>query len=76
MWSTQTKLMGYYNYHGIAMKLISKGHCKKAVFVKNHNNISPALVLYFDNHKPMPIRENKFELYIHLLQFNDVNIEN
>lgn len=68
--------MSYYNYHGIAMKLIKTGHCEKAEFIQDYNKISPALVLYFDNHKPMPIRENYFILYTSLLKFYEVPIFN
>lgn len=68
--------MGYYNYHGIATKLIAGGHCKSAEFVQKHNKISPALVLHFDNHKPMPIRKERFEQYLALLNFFDVPIVN
>ena len=49
--------MAYYNYHAQATKLIETGHCKEGELVNQHNQISPALVLYFDNHNPMPIRQ-------------------
>lgn len=68
--------MSYYNYHGIATKLISQGHCVKAEFFETYNKISPALVLFFDNHRPMPIREHKFDFYLTLLNYNDVPIIN
>lgn len=68
--------MGYYNYHGIAKKLISNGHCTHAEFKKKHNQISPALVLYFNNHKPMPMREKCFGEYINLLMFFEIPIYN
>ena len=35
--------------------------------VDKWNNISPALVLYFDNNKPMPIREYRFDEYFKLI---------
>ena len=73
---SQTRLMTYYNYHGIARKLIINGHCTHAEFKQKHNSISPALVLYFDNHKPMPIREKLFYKYIALLEFYKVSILN
>ena len=66
--------MTYYNYHGIARKLISNKHCTHAEFVECYKHISPALVLFFDNHKPMPIREKYFTEYITLLSFFDVPI--
>ena len=60
--------MSYFNYHARAINLIKSVHCTKAEIKKKHNRISPALVLYFDNHIPMPIREHKWELYIILIQ--------
>ena len=66
--------MSYYNYHGIAKKLITENHCTHAEFKQKHNQISPALVLYFDNHNPMPIREYHFEKYITLLNFYEIPI--
>ena len=73
---SQTKAMSYYNYHGIAKKLIQTKHCTYAEFVQKYNHISPALVLYFDNHKPMPIRENQFSEYLILSQFYEIVIFN
>jgi len=35
--------------------------------VENYNGISPALVLYFDNAPPMPVREHKWEEYFKLI---------
>lgn len=56
--------MSYYNYHAKAKQLISQGHLLKTEIVKRWNNISPALVLYFDNHRPMPIREYRWSEYL------------
>lgn len=53
----------YYNYHAKAKQLIEDGHLVNFEIVNNWNNISPALVLYFDNHKPMPIREYRWNEY-------------
>lgn len=60
--------MGYFNYHAKAKKLISDGHLVKFEIVPKWNSISTALVLYFDNNKPMPIREYRFDEYLKLLQ--------
>lgn len=68
--------MGYYNYHATAMNLIKSGHCKIAIFQSSHNAISPALVLVFDNHNPMPIRKESFEKYLIILKTFNVKIEN
>ena len=56
--------MGYYNYHAQAKKLISEGHLIKMEIVLKWNSISPALVLFFDNHRPMPIREYRWSEYL------------
>ena len=54
----------YYNYHAKAQKLIKEGHLIKMEIVDCWNNISPALVLYFDNYRPMPIRKYRWEEYL------------
>ena len=56
--------MPYYNYHAKAKQLIAEGHLTKMEIVKRWNSISPALVLYFDNHRPMPIREYRWDEYL------------
>lgn len=56
--------MSYYNYHAKAKQLINTGHLTEIKIVKRWNNISPALVLYFDNHRPMPIREYRLSIII------------
>lgn len=53
----------YYNYHAKAKQLIADGHLVEYEIVETWNNISPALVLWFDNHKPMPIRKYKWDEY-------------
>lgn len=35
--------------------------------VDNYNGISPALVLFFDNRNPIPIREYKWNEYLKLI---------
>ncbi len=60
--------MAYFNYHAKAKKLIADGHLTKFEIVDKWGNISPALVLYFDNNKPMPIREYRWDEYSKLLQ--------
>lgn len=56
--------MSYYNYHAKAKQLIKEGHLVKMEIVKRWNVISPALVLYFDNYRPMPIREYRWDEYL------------
>ena len=57
----------YYNYHAKAKQLISENHLQRFEIVNRWNSISPALVLYFDNHKPMPIREYRWDEYWKLI---------
>lgn len=66
--------MGYFNYHAKVRKLIEGGHCTFAQIKDNHNGISPALLLHFDNHAPMPIRLNHFDEYFNLLRSRGVPI--
>lgn len=67
--------MAYFNYHAKAQNLIKRGHCVKAEIVEKHNGISPALVLYFDNNIPMPIRLHRFDEYMTLLKQYKVDVE-
>ncbi|MCI8520912.1 MAG: thermostable hemolysin delta-VPH [Clostridia bacterium] len=60
--------MSYFNYHAKAKKLISEGHLTDYEIVNNWNGISPALVLYFDNNRPMPIREYRISEYLKILE--------
>lgn len=59
--------MMYFNYHAKAKNLIADGHLTRFEIVDQWNNIKPALVLYFDNHKPMPIRSYRWDEYLILL---------
>lgn len=67
--------MAYFNYHARAQNLIKCGHCVAAEVVEQYNGISPALVLYFDNHIAMPIRLHKFDEYFALLEQYNVTVE-
>ena len=69
----------YFNYHAKAKKLINDGELLYYTIVNNYNGIKPALVLYFKYHKPMPIREYRFNEYLSLLEnqkFIDLNKNN
>jgi len=68
--------MSYFNYHAKAKNLIKNDHCTQACVFENYNNISPALVLYFDNNKPMPIREYRWQEYFDLLSTKNIKIIN
>lgn len=56
--------MNYYNYHAKAKQLIADGHLINMEIVERWNAIAPALVLYFDNHRPMPIRQYRWDEYL------------
>lgn len=60
--------MPYFNYHAKAKNLIQTGHLKDYEIVSNWNGIRPALVLYFDNNRLMPIREYRFDEYMKILE--------
>ncbi|OCG42402.1 thermostable hemolysin delta-VPH [Gilliamella sp. Fer1-1] len=59
--------MSYFNYHAKAKKLIKNGDLVRYEFVNDWNGIKPALVLYFKNANPMPIREYRWDEYLPLL---------
>lgn len=59
--------MSYFNYHAKAKKLIYEGHLINYEIVDSWNKISPALVLYFDNNRPIPIREYMWDEYFMIL---------
>ena len=65
--------MAYFNYHAKIKNLIKNGHCTGAVYKNKYNGISPALVLYFDNSRPMPIRFYRSDEYTKIL--SDAKIE-
>ncbi len=68
--------MAYFNYHAKAKHLIKNGHCISASFFSNYRNIKPAMVLYFDNNLPMPIREYMWHDYISLLREHKIIFNN
>ena len=57
----------YFNYHAKAKRLINTGHLIDYEITDNWNGIKPALVLYFDNNRPIPIREHMFDEYFKLI---------
>ena len=60
--------MAYFNYHAKAKRLIQDGFLINYEFIENYNGIKPALVLYFKNNKPMPIRKHNWEEYLNILK--------
>ncbi len=65
--------MSYYNYHAMVKKLIKDGELIDYKICSSYNNISPALVLYFKSHKPMPIRDYRWQEYFDLIDKYYVN---
>lgn len=59
--------MAYFNYHAKAKKLILENQLTGYEFVDNYHNIKPALVLYFKNNPPIPIRSYRWNEYIDIL---------
>lgn len=68
--------MTYFNYHAIAKNLIKANHCISCSVFSKYKHIYPALVLYFDNHRPIPIREYMWQDYITLLDDKNIPINN
>jgi len=68
--------MAYYNYHAMAKNLIKNGNCFSATIFSSYHHIRPALVLYFNNHKPIPIRQYRWQEYLPLLSLFDITINN
>ncbi len=68
--------MSYYNYHAMAKNLIKSGNCFSATIFQTYHHISPALVLYFNNHKPIPVRQYRWQEYLPLLSLFDIQLNN
>ena len=71
--------MSYYNYHAMAKKLLNNNNCIGATIFYKYHHISPALVLYFENNKPIPIRQYMWKDYLetlHILNIQVLNPEN
>ena len=71
----QTNVM-YYNYHAMAKRLLKSGNCIGVSIFKRYKHIYPALVLYFDNHAPIPIRQYRWNEYLPLIDELGLNILN
>ena len=68
--------MTYFNFHAKAKRLIKDDHCFSATIFENYHNIKPALVLYFENNKPIPIRDYMWQDYLPLLFERKIPINN
>ena len=62
--------MSYFNYHAKAKRLINDKKLIGYYFTQKYKNISPALLLFFDDivHPIMPIRKERFYEYLPLLE--------
>ena len=68
--------MNYYNYHAMAKHLLLNGSCFSVSIFKTYHHISPALVMYFDNHKPIPIRDYMWSDYLPIIKRLNLTINN
>ncbi len=68
--------MPYYNYHAIAKRLINDNHLIAVTVFPEYKNIRPALVLYFDNHRPIPIRDYMWDEYLDKIRNKKIEIIN
>lgn len=68
--------MPYYNYHAIAKRLIENNHLIAVSIFPEYKNIRPAMVLYFDNHRPIPIREYMWDDYLDKIHNKKIEIIN
>ena len=68
--------MTYFNYHAKAKNLLKAGHCIAVSIFKTYHHISPALVLYFNNNKPIPVRKYMWNEYLPLILKQGIIISN
>ena len=66
--------MGYFNYHAKIKNLIKQNHLVDFVFYDDYNGIKNCMVLFFDNHKPMPVRDYRIGEYFKFFEENNINI--
>ncbi|MBR2468015.1 MAG: thermostable hemolysin delta-VPH [Clostridia bacterium] len=57
----------YFNYHAKAKNLIKNGKLVDCQIVDKYNNISPALLLIFEDGYIMPIRQHKWQEYFDII---------
>ena len=58
----------YYNYHAVAQRLIREGKLVDCQMVERWGNVAPAFVLFFEDHRPMPRREERVAEYVRLIE--------
>lgn len=57
----------YFNYHAKAKNKIKNNHLIDYKIINDWNGIKPALVLFFDDNIPMPIRQKHWDEYLSLI---------
>lgn len=57
----------YFNYHAKVQNKIRNGEAICFEILENYHNISPCLLIHFEDESSMPIRQHKFEEYLFLL---------
>lgn len=67
--------MAYFNFHAKAKKLIALNHLLAVTIFDSYHHIYPAMVLYFDISKPIPIREYRWAEYMSLIKQANVQIQ-
>lgn len=67
--------MGYFNYHAKAKNLIKNGKLLHYEIVDKYNDISPALLLFFNDqtHPIMPIRKERWNEYFMTIEEKEKN---
>ena len=62
----------YFNYHAKVKRLILEGRLVGYEFLDEYHGIQPALILYFKDARPMPIREHRWEEYLpYIMKFEE-----
>ena len=68
--------MTYFNYHAKLKGLIKNGDCISVSLLYRYNNIKPAMVFYFKSHKPMPVRDYRWQEYFTLIKLYNIKLDN
>ena len=68
--------MPYFNYHAKIKHLIKNNYCLSVAIVKEYNRIKPAMVFYFKNNIPMPVRNYMWEEYRCLIKQYNIKVDN
>ena len=62
--------MSYFNYHAMVKKMIDDGKLITYYFVDAYKDVSPALILIFNDPKRpvIPIRQHAWDKYLDLIE--------